>query len=141
VKPFSEHLHPQKWCPLVLLLIGGCMQMKNNTPASQEKCIIRLLLYHFGVNLPVMLASYPVFRHMGMQSSLPFPSWYFQVLYILKLSLARHYCVWFYSCEAISSYPFIYFLDNIYVINSFSCYFHDFWSIVERLCFFYPAGM
>ncbi|KAJ6948151.1 hypothetical protein NC651_002495 [Populus alba x Populus x berolinensis] len=54
------------------------IQTKNNTPAAQEKCIVRLLLYHFGVNLPVMLASYPVFRHMGMQSSLPFPSWYFQ---------------------------------------------------------------
>ncbi|KAB5520357.1 hypothetical protein DKX38_024676 [Salix brachista] len=51
------------------------IQMKNNTLKAQEKCITRLLLYHFGVNLPVMLASYPVFRHMGMQSSLPFPSW------------------------------------------------------------------
>ncbi|KAJ6777743.1 STEROL DESATURASE [Salix koriyanagi] len=51
------------------------IQMKNNTLEAQEKCITRLLLYHFGVNLPVMLASYPVFRHMGMQSSLPFPSW------------------------------------------------------------------
>lgn len=51
------------------------IQTKNNTPAAQEKCITRLLLYHFGVNLPVMILSYPVFRHMGMRSSLPLPSW------------------------------------------------------------------
>jgi len=93
------------------------MQMKNNTPAAQEKCIVRLLLYHFGVNLPVMLASYPVFRHMGMQSSLPFPSWYFQVLYILKLFLARQ------SCEEIYSYPFIYFWNRVHVTGSFAYYF------------------
>lgn len=56
------------------------MQAKNNSPAAQEKCIIRLVLYHVGVNLPVMMFSYPVFRFMGMRSSLPLPSWYFQVL-------------------------------------------------------------
>ncbi|KAG2670071.1 hypothetical protein I3760_14G066900 [Carya illinoinensis] len=54
------------------------IQTKNNSPAAQEKCITRLLLYHFGVNLPVMVISYPVFKYMGMQSSLPLPSWYFQ---------------------------------------------------------------
>ncbi|KAJ4833303.1 Methylsterol monooxygenase 2-2 [Turnera subulata] len=53
----------------------GCGVSKNNTPAAQEKCITRLILYHFGVNLPVMLLSYPVFRSMGMRSSLPLPSW------------------------------------------------------------------
>ncbi|XP_027109501.1 methylsterol monooxygenase 2-2 isoform X2 [Coffea eugenioides] len=51
------------------------IQTKNNTPAAQEKCISRLLLYHFCVNLPVMVFSYPVFRYMGMRSSLPLPSW------------------------------------------------------------------
>ncbi|KAG2670074.1 hypothetical protein I3760_14G066900 [Carya illinoinensis] len=51
------------------------MKTKNNSPAAQEKCITRLLLYHFGVNLPVMVISYPVFKYMGMQSSLPLPSW------------------------------------------------------------------
>ncbi|GFP91194.1 methylsterol monooxygenase 2-2 [Phtheirospermum japonicum] len=51
------------------------IQNKNNTPAAQEKCITRLLLYHFGVNLPVMILSYPVFRFMGMRSTLPLPSW------------------------------------------------------------------
>ncbi|XP_057507507.1 methylsterol monooxygenase 2-2-like [Actinidia eriantha] len=51
------------------------IQTKNNTPAAQEKCITRLLLYHFCVNLPVMIVSYPVFRFMGMRSSLPLPSW------------------------------------------------------------------
>ena len=65
-------------CPLVLVI--GHMQAKNNTPAAQEKCITRLLLYHFCVNLPLMMASYPVFRAMGMRSSFPLPSWYYQVL-------------------------------------------------------------
>lgn len=52
------------------------IQAKNNTTAAQEKCITRLLLYHFGVNLPVMIFSYPVFKYMGMQTTLPLPSWY-----------------------------------------------------------------
>lgn len=51
------------------------IQAKSNTPTSQEKCIMHLLLYHFCVNLPVMLLSYPVFRAMGMRSTLPLPSW------------------------------------------------------------------
>ncbi|XP_020421144.1 methylsterol monooxygenase 2-2 isoform X1 [Prunus persica] len=51
------------------------IQTKNNSPAAQEKCITRLLLYHFCVNLPVMIISYPVFKFMGMRSSLPLPSW------------------------------------------------------------------
>ncbi|MED6143634.1 Methylsterol monooxygenase 2-2 [Stylosanthes scabra] len=51
------------------------IQAKINSPSSQGRCIMRLLLYHFGVNLPVMLFSYPVFRYMGMRSSLPLPSW------------------------------------------------------------------
>ncbi|KAF5470505.1 hypothetical protein F2P56_011012 [Juglans regia] len=51
------------------------IQTKNNSPAAQEKCVTRLLLYHFGVNLPVMIISYPVFKYMGMRSSLPLPSW------------------------------------------------------------------
>ncbi|GJW56690.1 hypothetical protein Tco_0103421 [Tanacetum coccineum] len=48
---------------------------KNNTTEVQEKCIGRLRLYHFCVNLSVTLASYPVFRFIGMRSSLPLPSW------------------------------------------------------------------
>ncbi|CAF2116329.1 unnamed protein product [Brassica oleracea] len=51
------------------------IQTKNNTPAAQGKCITRLLLYHFCVNLPLMMASYPVFTAMGMRSSFPLPSW------------------------------------------------------------------
>ncbi|XP_057772404.1 methylsterol monooxygenase 2-2-like [Salvia miltiorrhiza] len=51
------------------------IQTKNNTVDAQEKCITRLLLYHFCVNLPVMILSYPVFRFMGMRSTLPLPSW------------------------------------------------------------------
>ncbi|THG06844.1 hypothetical protein TEA_030026 [Camellia sinensis var. sinensis] len=54
---------------------GDSEEKKNNSPEAQEKCITRLLLYHFCVNLPVMIASYPVFRAMGMRSSLPLPSW------------------------------------------------------------------
>ncbi|CAN1329182.1 Methylsterol monooxygenase 2-2, partial [Linum perenne] len=51
------------------------IQPKHNSPEAQEKCITRLLMYHFCVNLPVVLLSYPVFKHMGMESSLPLPSW------------------------------------------------------------------
>ncbi|KAM3231842.1 methylsterol monooxygenase 2-2 isoform X1 [Capsicum chacoense] len=66
--------------PFILLERAGWLskykiQTKNNTPAAQEKCITRLLLYHFCVNLPLMMASYPVFRLMGMRSTLPLPSW------------------------------------------------------------------
>nr|POE82579.1 isoform 2 of methylsterol monooxygenase 2-2 [Quercus suber] len=58
--------------------IHALTMTKNNSPAAQEKCITRLLLYHFGVNLPVMLLSYPIFKFMGMRSSLPLLSWYSQ---------------------------------------------------------------
>lgn len=66
--------------PFIILETTGLLskykiQSKTNTPAAQEKCITRLLLYHFCVNLPVMVVSYPVFRFMGMRSVLPLPSW------------------------------------------------------------------
>ncbi|KAK9740548.1 hypothetical protein RND81_03G043600 [Saponaria officinalis] len=61
------------------------IQAKVNTPEAQGKCIMRLLLYHFCVNLPVMLLSYPVFTFMGMRSSLPLPSWYFKILFYFIL--------------------------------------------------------
>ncbi|MQM14904.1 hypothetical protein Taro_047838 [Colocasia esculenta] len=51
------------------------IQGKNNTVEAQEKCVLRLLLYHFCVNLPVMLVSYPVFRYMGLRTTLPLPPW------------------------------------------------------------------
>lgn len=51
------------------------IQGKMNTPAAQEKCIVRLLLYHTCVNLPLMMLSYPIFTWMGMTSKLPLPSW------------------------------------------------------------------
>ncbi|RRT53171.1 hypothetical protein B296_00049984 [Ensete ventricosum] len=51
-------------------------QKKSNTSEVQEKCIVRLVLYHVCVNLPVMLVSYPTFRFMGLRSSLPLPHWY-----------------------------------------------------------------
>ncbi|XP_059297657.1 methylsterol monooxygenase 2-2-like [Lycium ferocissimum] len=51
------------------------IQKKNNTREAQEKCITRLLMYHLCVNLPLLIASYPVFKYMGMRASLPLPSW------------------------------------------------------------------
>lgn len=51
------------------------IQDKKNTPASHEKCITRLILFHICVNLPIVLISYPAFRYMGMKSSLPLPHW------------------------------------------------------------------
>ncbi|CAM6100012.1 unnamed protein product [Calypogeia fissa] len=51
------------------------IQRKVNTPAAQEKCLLRLLLYHTCVNLPLMILSYPLFKYMGFTSSLPLPSW------------------------------------------------------------------
>ncbi|CAD5166590.1 unnamed protein product [Musa acuminata subsp. burmannicoides] len=51
------------------------IQKKSNTAEAQEKCIVRLILYHVCVNLPVMLVSYPIFRWMGLRSSQPLPHW------------------------------------------------------------------
>ena len=76
---------------LVSFVIHVSMQTKNNSPAAQEKCITRLILYHLSVNLPLMIVSYPVFRFMGMKSSLPLPSRYFQVLYMLELFFLHFY--------------------------------------------------
>ncbi|KFK24138.1 hypothetical protein AALP_AAs68319U000400 [Arabis alpina] len=50
-------------------LIAFCDHSKYDlTPEAEGKCIARLLLYHFCVNLPLMMASYPDFKFMGMQS-------------------------------------------------------------------------
>ncbi|CAA6669405.1 unnamed protein product [Spirodela intermedia] len=51
------------------------IQGKNNTMDAQEKCVLRLILYHFCVNFPVMIVSYPIFRSMGMRITLPLPPW------------------------------------------------------------------
>ncbi|XVE71502.1 hypothetical protein DITRI_Ditri10aG0156000 [Diplodiscus trichospermus] len=51
------------------------IQTKNNSPTTHEKCITTLLLYHFSFSLPLLIVSYPVFKFVGMKSSLPFPSW------------------------------------------------------------------
>ncbi|KAG6534458.1 hypothetical protein ZIOFF_008345 [Zingiber officinale] len=51
------------------------IQKKVNTPEVQWRCILRLVLYHVCVNLPLMLISYPTFRFMGLRSSLPLPPW------------------------------------------------------------------
>ncbi|XP_020101158.1 methylsterol monooxygenase 2-1-like [Ananas comosus] len=51
------------------------IQKKANTPASQDKCVLRLILYHICVNLPLMIVSYPAFKFMGLKSSVPLPPW------------------------------------------------------------------
>ncbi|KAH7276885.1 hypothetical protein KP509_39G025500 [Ceratopteris richardii] len=51
------------------------IQSKMNAPEAQTKCIVRLLVYHTCVNLPLMVLSYPVFTWMGMSCKLPLPSW------------------------------------------------------------------
>ncbi|KAJ7980807.1 Methylsterol monooxygenase 2-1 [Quillaja saponaria] len=100
------------------------IQAKNNSPAAQEKCITRLLLYHFGVNLPVMLASYPVFRFMGMRSSLPLPSWevvltqilfYFileDFVYVFPLCTFNKILFWFYREVVLTQILFYFILED-----------------------------
>nr|CAD1817654.1 unnamed protein product [Ananas comosus var. bracteatus] len=44
------------------------IQKKANTPASQDKCVLRLILYHICVNLPLMIVSYPAFKFMGLKA-------------------------------------------------------------------------
>ncbi|GAQ91192.1 sterol 4-alpha-methyl-oxidase 2 [Klebsormidium nitens] len=51
------------------------IQKKVNTSAAQQKCLKKLMFYHFCVNLPVMMLSYPVFKYMGFTTALPLPSW------------------------------------------------------------------
>ncbi|XP_019070040.1 4-methylsterol oxidase isoform X1 [Solanum lycopersicum] len=51
------------------------IQKKTNTPEAQQKCITRLLIFHFCVNLPILIVTYPLFKFMGMRSTLPLPSW------------------------------------------------------------------
>eukprot|EP00850_Spirogloea_muscicola_P007227 SM000036S13271 [mRNA] locus=s36:217719:219946:- [translate_table: standard] len=52
------------------------IQNRVNSRDAQRKCLWRLMLYHCFVNLPVMVAAYPIFRYMGFSSHLPLPSWY-----------------------------------------------------------------
>ncbi|KAG5598584.1 hypothetical protein H5410_029954 [Solanum commersonii] len=58
------------------------IQKKTNAPEAQQKCITRLLMFHFCVNLPILIVTYPLFKFMGMRSTLPLPSWYFLALCI-----------------------------------------------------------
>ncbi|CAN7053825.1 unnamed protein product, partial [Brassica oleracea var. botrytis] len=41
----------------------------------KENVSLACCFTHFCVNLPLMMASYPVFKAMGMRSSFPLPSW------------------------------------------------------------------
>lgn len=72
----------QTFIPLLLLYlvfsINLCasLQKKSNAPSYQNRCVLRLILYHICVNLPVMIFSYPAFKFMGLRSSLPLPHWY-----------------------------------------------------------------
>ncbi|CAA6675055.1 unnamed protein product [Spirodela intermedia] len=56
------------------------IQSKSNTFDAQGRCVLRLMFYHICVNLPVMLASYPVFKRMGLRTTLPLPPWYHPLL-------------------------------------------------------------
>ncbi|CAI5485290.1 unnamed protein product [Closterium sp. Naga37s-1] len=51
------------------------LQKKSNPASSQIKCVLKLLMYHCLVNLPLIMASYPVFKYMGFRSTLPLPHW------------------------------------------------------------------
>ncbi|OAY72479.1 Methylsterol monooxygenase 2-1, partial [Ananas comosus] len=51
------------------------IQKKLNTPEAEGRCILHLILYHVGVNFPVIMFSYPAFKYMGLKSSLPLPPW------------------------------------------------------------------
>ena len=63
------------------------LQKKSNTSAYQNRCVLRLILYHVCVNLPVIIFSYPAFKFMGLRSSLPLPHWYrFASFLVLLLS-------------------------------------------------------
>uniref|UniRef100_A0A0V0IBX6 Putative ovule protein n=1 Tax=Solanum chacoense TaxID=4108 RepID=A0A0V0IBX6_SOLCH len=62
------------------------IQKKTNNTEAQQKCITRLLMFHFCVNLPILIVTYPLFKFMGMRSTLPLPSWYFLALCIPSLS-------------------------------------------------------
>lgn len=65
--------------PFLLLEVANYrrhkIQDRVNTPTAQRKCLLKLAFYHCCVNLPVMVVSYPVFKHMGFRSTLPLPSW------------------------------------------------------------------
>ncbi|CAI5472946.1 unnamed protein product [Closterium sp. Yama58-4] len=51
------------------------LQKRSNPASSQIKCVLKLLMYHCLVNLPLIMASYPVFKYMGFRSTLPLPHW------------------------------------------------------------------
>ncbi|EFJ25588.1 hypothetical protein SELMODRAFT_173304 [Selaginella moellendorffii] len=74
--------------PYLFMEIAGLrkykIQNKVNTYAAQVKCLVRLLFYHTCVNLPLMGASYPIFKYMGFTSKLPLPSWKTVVFQILS---------------------------------------------------------
>eukprot|EP00899_Mesostigma_viride_P002595 jgi/Mesvir1/12336/Mv00522-RA.1 len=48
---------------------------RTNGAQAQGRAVRKLILYHVGVNLPLMLLSYPAFQAMGFTSALPLPSW------------------------------------------------------------------
>uniref|UniRef100_A0A0E0Q334 aldehyde oxygenase (deformylating) n=1 Tax=Oryza rufipogon TaxID=4529 RepID=A0A0E0Q334_ORYRU len=51
------------------------IQKKSNTPDYQNRCVVRLVLYHVCVNLPLTILSYRTFKFMGLRSTLPLPHW------------------------------------------------------------------
>eukprot|EP00850_Spirogloea_muscicola_P010432 SM000061S19259 [mRNA] locus=s61:395892:398087:+ [translate_table: standard] len=75
VRSYKIQLTSLRRRPLRLGATPPC-QNRVNSREAQRKCLWRLMLYHCFVNLPVMVAAYPVFRYMGFSSHLPLPSWY-----------------------------------------------------------------
>eukprot|EP00475_Leptophrys_vorax_P042428 TRINITY_DN80004_c0_g1_i1.p1 TRINITY_DN80004_c0_g1~~TRINITY_DN80004_c0_g1_i1.p1 ORF type:complete len:278 (+),score=8.52 TRINITY_DN80004_c0_g1_i1:56-889(+) len=51
------------------------LQKKFNSRGSQLKCVLKLVMYHCLVNLPLIIVSYPMFKYMGFTSKLPLPHW------------------------------------------------------------------
>lgn len=83
-----HYSHEFSFCCTVDLFV---LQKKTNTPEAQQKCITRLLIFHFCVNLPILIVTYPLFKFMGMRSTLPLPSWYFLLLCILSFTCVIAY--------------------------------------------------
>ena len=51
-------------------------QERMNTRAALVKCVLKLIMYHTCVNLPLTMISFPFFKLMGTNSKLPLPSWW-----------------------------------------------------------------
>ncbi|CAI5978390.1 unnamed protein product [Closterium sp. NIES-65] len=78
------------------------LQKKSNPASSQIKCVLKLLMYHCLVNLPLIMASYPVFKYMGFRSTLPLPHWSTIVTQIVSYFLIEDF-VFYWGHRALHS--------------------------------------